>query len=62
MGHRAKSDGLCPKYCDFAPYILLIFALRLGLVLKVVGLDAELHSLSNGDVFKQSLGKKRDAD
>jgi hypothetical protein len=31
---------------------LLIFALRLGMILKVVGMDAELNSLSNGDIFE----------
>ncbi len=33
-------------------YFFLIFGLRLGLALKVVGLDVELNSLSNGDIFK----------
>ncbi len=33
-------------------YFLLIFALRLGLILKVVGVDAELNSLSNSRIFK----------
>src|SRR5438132_607956 len=32
-------------------YFLLIFVLRLGMTLKVVGIDAELNSLSNGDIF-----------
>jgi hypothetical protein len=32
-------------------YILLIFALTLGMTLKVVGIDAKLNSLSNGDIF-----------
>ncbi len=31
---------------------MLILGLRLGLALKVVGLDVELNSLSNGDIFK----------
>jgi hypothetical protein len=35
-------------------YFLLIFALRLGLTLKVVELDAELNSLSNGSIFNRS--------
>jgi hypothetical protein len=33
-------------------YFLRIFGLRIGLTLKVVDLDAELNSLSNGDIFK----------
>ncbi len=33
-------------------YFLLIFALRRGLTLKLVALNTELNSLSNGDVFK----------
>ncbi len=33
-------------------YFLLIFTLRLGMTLKVVGIDVELNSLSNGDIFK----------
>ncbi len=33
-------------------YFLLIFALRLGLTVKVVGLDAKLNFLLNGDIFK----------
>ncbi len=35
-------------------YLLLIFSLRLGLILKVVGMDAELNSLSNGGSKKVS--------
>ena len=31
-------------------YFLLIFIMVLGLVLKVVGLDEELNSESNGDI------------
>ena len=31
-------------------YFLLIFVIVFGLVLKVVGLDVELNSESNGDV------------
>jgi hypothetical protein len=41
-------------------YFLLIFALRLRLTLKMVGLDAELNSLSNGGTFKGVIGQKRD--
>jgi hypothetical protein len=37
-------------------YFLLIFALRLGLILKVVGLDAGLNSLSNGGILKSEGG------
>ncbi len=36
----------------FYEHTLLIFALRLGLTLKVVGLDVELNSASNGDIFE----------
>jgi hypothetical protein len=39
-------------------YILLIFALRLEMTLKVVGVDAELNSLSNGSIFKGVIGQK----
>jgi hypothetical protein len=35
-------------------YFLLIFSLRLGLILKVVEMDAELNSLSNGGSKKVS--------
>jgi hypothetical protein len=34
-------------------YFLLICALRLGLTLKGVGLDAELNSLPSGGIFKR---------
>jgi len=34
-------------------YFLLTFALRLGLTLKVVGLDAELNSLSNSGIVNE---------
>jgi hypothetical protein len=44
----------------FYEYILLIFALRLGLILKVVGLDVELNSASNGDIFEGSHRTKKD--
>jgi hypothetical protein len=33
-------------------YFLLIFALRLVMALKVVGLDTELNSATNGDIFE----------
>jgi hypothetical protein len=33
-------------------YILPILSLRLRIILKVVGMDAELNSLSNGDIFE----------
>jgi hypothetical protein len=33
-------------------YFLLIFALRLGMTQNEVGIDTELKSLSNGDIFK----------
>jgi hypothetical protein len=51
LGHRAKSGGFAQN-TDFASYILLIFALRLGLSLKVVLLDVKLNFLSNGGVLK----------
>ncbi len=53
-----------PKYCFFVimfyEYILLIFALRLGLILNVVGLDVELNSASNGDIFEEGHRAKKD--
>ncbi len=33
-------------------YFLLIFAIQLGQSLKVLGLDAEFNSASNGDIFE----------
>jgi len=33
-------------------YFLLIFVIRLGQSLKEIGLDAELHSTSNGNTFE----------
>jgi len=39
-------------------YFLLIFSLRLGLIIEVVGLDAELNSLSNGGIFSGDIGQK----
>jgi len=53
--------NLCTKDCQIFnlrkvtsrfEYFLLIFALRLELILKVVGLDAELNSVSNAAIFK----------
>ncbi len=41
-------------------YFLLIFALRLGLTLKVVGLDAELNSLSNSGIFNEGHRAKKE--
>ncbi len=55
-GSSGKKSGFDPKYCFFVTmfyeYILLIFALRLRLILKVVGLDVELNSASNGDIYE----------
>jgi hypothetical protein len=42
-------------------YFLLIFALRLGLAPKVVGLDTELNSLSNGSIFNGGHRAKKGA-
>ncbi len=39
--------------------ILLIFILRVGLTLQVVGLDVELNSLSNGGIFKRDHWTKK---
>ena len=53
--------NLCTKDCQVInaskvrsrfEYFLLIFTLRLELILKVVGLDAELNSLPNAAIFK----------
>jgi hypothetical protein len=44
----------------FFEYILLIFVLRLGLILKVVGLDVELNPASNGDIFEGGHRAKKD--
>jgi hypothetical protein len=63
-GHRAKNGVLTPNTVFFVTmfyeYILLIFALRLGLILKVVGLDVELNSASNGDIFEGCHWAKKD--
>ncbi len=40
------------KILGLDEYILLIFTSRLALALKVVVLDAELYSASNGDTFR----------
>ncbi len=39
--------------------MLQIFAVRLGLTLKVVGLDVEFNSESNGDIFEGGFSDKR---
>jgi hypothetical protein len=40
-------------------YFFLIFALRLGSILKMVELDAELNSLSNYGIFKRDHRAKK---
>src|SRR5205085_2590721 len=56
-GHRAKNRVFTSNtgfFTLFYWYILLIFVLRLGMTLKVVGIDAELNSLSASGSFKGS--------
>ncbi len=53
--------NLCTKDCQIInvrkvssrfKYFLLIFVLRLEVILKMIGLDAELNSLLNAAIFK----------
>ena len=56
-GVIGQKMGFWPEILGFSYYTLLIFVVVLravlkvlGLVLKVVGLDEELYSESNGDI------------
>ena len=60
-GHRAKSTTFTPNTSfpgALSRYTLSGFAIRLGLLLKVLGLGAEFNSASNGTISRRVFGQK----
>jgi hypothetical protein len=56
---KLKKNEYVRKVSSGFKYFLLIFAIQLGQSLKVFGLDAELNSASNADIFEGVIRQKK---